>query len=395
MLPALKRRVIVCVGCGGVGKTTVASAVALQAAQAGRRALVLTIDPARRLADALGVEALGNQPEAIPREVLDRLGVPASGALSAMMLDMKRTFDDLVERLASSPDTRDRVLANPIYQHVSDALSGSVEYSAMEKVYEMAQSDAFDTIVVDTPPSQHALDFLDAPERILQFLDSRLVQMWIHPAFAAGRAGVRWFQWGTRRALSLIERITGLGFLEDVSEFLLAFEEMSEGFRRHAREVSALLRGPDAAFVLIAGPETESVAQARRFLERLEATELHAAGIVANRVRAWPGNEAPLDPDLSAVDPTPLVDALREQRGADFPADEAAEAALGAARRYAALVARDDDAVRELRGEAERRGAFFRQVPEFSAEVHDLGGIGRVAGALTLVATADEPGQDD
>ena len=177
----------------------------------------MTIDPARRLADALGIETLGNQPEPLPRETLSALGVPAEGSLSAMMLDMKRTFDDLVARFAESEAARDRVLANPIYQHVSDALAGSVEYSAMEKVYELSRSNAYDTLVVDTPPSQHALDFLDAPERLLEFLDSRLVQLWIHPAMAAGRLGFRWFGWGSRRALGLVERITGIGFLEDVS----------------------------------------------------------------------------------------------------------------------------------------------------------------------------------
>src|SRR5262249_41442319 len=155
----------------------------------------------------------------------------------------------------------------PIYRHVSDALAGSVEYSAMEKVYELSRSDDYDTIVVDTPPAQHALDFLDAPERLLEFLDSRLVHLLIHPAMAAGRMGFRWFERGTRRALGVIERISGIGFLQDLSEFLMAFEHMSEGFRARAKEVRALLLGPQSAFVLVASPESESVKQAQRFLE--------------------------------------------------------------------------------------------------------------------------------
>ena len=159
----LRPRIAICVGSGGVGKTTVAAALALEAARRGRRTLVITIDPARRLADALGVRALGNQPEAIPREALAALGVPPQASLSALMLDMKRTFDDLVERFAESADTRARILQNPIYQHVSEALAGSIEYSAMEKVYELDAQRAYDLIVVDTPPSQHALDFLEAP----------------------------------------------------------------------------------------------------------------------------------------------------------------------------------------------------------------------------------------
>jgi len=387
-LPALERRVVVCVGCGGVGKTTVAAAIALEAARAGRRALVITIDPARRLADALGVKSLGNQPEPLPRAQLAELGVPPEGELSALMLDMKSTFDDLVARFAESNSARDRVLHNPIYRHVSDALAGSVEYSAMEKVYELSRSDAYDTLVVDTPPAQHALDFLDAPERLLEFLDSRLVKVLIHPAMVAGRLGSRWFEWGTRRALGLIERISGIGFLTDISEFLMAFEHMSEGFRARAREVRALLLGPKAAFVLVASPETESVKQAQGFLARLEASSVRVAGIVANRVRAWP-DDAPA-PDLDGADPAPLARALADREGPDFPAQRAARAAIDAAARYAALVRRDAAALVALREHAERRGSFFRVVPEQHGDVHDLSGLQQVAAALAQAPGARE-----
>ena len=378
-LPALERRVVVCVGCGGVGKTTVAAAIALEAARAGRRALVITIDPARRLADALGVKSLGNQPEPLPRAQLDALGVPPEGELSALMLDMKRTFDDLVARFAESETARDHVLHNPIYRHVSDALAGSVEYSAMEKVYELSRSDAYDTLVVDTPPAQHALDFLDAPERLLEFLDSRLVKVLIHPAMVAGRLGARWFEWGTRRAFALIERITGIGFLSDVSEFLMAFEHMSEGFRARAREVRSLLLGPTAAFVLVASPETESVKQAQGFLARLEASSVRVAGIVVNRVRTWP-DDAPA-PSLDGADPAPLARALARE-DPNLPAERAARAAIDAAARYAALVRRDATALVALREHAERRGSFFRVVPEQHGDVHDLSGLQQVAAAL-------------
>ncbi|HKA16326.1 MAG TPA: ArsA-related P-loop ATPase [Myxococcota bacterium] len=387
-LPALERRVVVCVGCGGVGKTTVAAAIALEAARAGRRALVITIDPARRLADALGVETLGNQPEPMPRGALAELGVPPEGSLSALMLDMKRTFDDLVARFAESPTARDRVLRNPIYRHVSDALAGSVEYSAMEKVYELSLSDAYDTLVVDTPPAQHALDFLDAPERLLEFLDSRLVHLLIHPAMAAGRLGFRWFEWGTRRALALIERISGIGFLEDVSEFLMAFEHMSEGFRERAREVRKLLLGPQAAFVLVASPESESVRSAQHFLARLEESSVRVRGIIANRVRVWPDVGAP--PALDSADPAPLARALEQEEGANFPAERAARAAIDAAARYAALVRRDALALDGLREHAERRGSFFRVVPEQRGDVHDLSGLLQVAASLAQVPESPE-----
>jgi anion-transporting ArsA/GET3 family ATPase len=375
-------RIVVCVGCGGVGKTTVAAALAVEAARRGRRAIVLTIDPARRLADALGVEELGNRPQEIPRQTLDRLGVPGEGRLSAMMLDMKRTFDDLVERFAESEEARERILRNPIYQHASDALAGSVEYSAMEKVYELSEREEYDLVVVDTPPSQHALDFLEAPQRLLEFLDSRLVQMLIHPAFAAGRFGFRLFQQGTRRVLHVLERVSGLSFLEDVSEFLLAFEGMAEGFRERAGRVRAILVGPETTFVLVGGPARESVAQAELFRGRLEEHGVTLAGVLVNRVRLWPGGAAPPDLDPDAADLERLAAALAEGAHPDFPAGEAAQAALEAARGYAALVRRDARATQGLREEIRRGGRFWGEIPEFSQDVHDLPGLARIGRAI-------------
>jgi len=373
-----QRRIVVCVGCGGVGKTTVAAALALEAARGGLRALVLTIDPARRLADALGVRALGNEPQPIPRTTLSHLGVPPDGSLWAMMLDMKRTFDDLVERFAESDEARERIQENPIYQHVSDALAGSVEYSAMEKVYELVEGGGFDLIVVDTPPAQHALDFLEAPQRLLEFLDSRLVHMLIHPAFAAGRFGFRLFHRSARRVLQVIERLTGIGFIEDLSEFLLAFEGMAEGFRARANHVRALLLGPEASFVLVAGPERQSTEQAMQFLDRLEAFGVPLAGVVANRVRVWPGGGEAPESDFAADGVERLSDALAAQEGPGFPADVAAHAAVEAAAGYAALVRRDERALRGLRERTLAVGRFWSRIPELPRDVHDLDGLDRI-----------------
>ncbi len=387
-------RIVVCVGSGGVGKTTLAAALGLAAARSGRRALVLTIDPARRLADALGLEEMGSEPRPIPRSVLDRLEVPAEGALEAMMLDMKRTFDDLVRRFAADDATRDRIFANPIYQHVSDALAGSAEYSAMEKVYELAERPDLDLIVLDTPPSQHALDFLEAPERLIGFLDSRFVQLLLHPAFAGARFGFRVFQRGVHQVLKVIERVSGFGFLEDLSEFLLAFEGMSEGFRERAGRVRGLIFGPQTAFVLAAGPAESSVVHARQFLDRLEASGAGVSGLVLNRMHRWPGEGAPHVPEASQEEAarSALADALAAQDAA-VPAQDCAGAALDLLRGYAAMVERDRGATAALRDRARRRGYFVREVPELPRDVHDLDGLARVAGHVFGGQT--EPRQGD
>jgi anion-transporting ArsA/GET3 family ATPase len=380
------RHILVCVGAGGVGKTTVAAALGLEAARRGRRAVVITIDPARRLADALGLGELDNEPRPIAPALLEELGVRGGGSLSAMMLDMKRTFDDLVVRFAPDPATRERILANPIYQHVSDALAGSAEYSAMEKVHELAEREAFDLVVVDTPPSQHALDFLEAPERLLEFLDSRVVQMLVHPAFAAGRLGLRIFQRGVERVLHLIERVSGVGFLQDLSDFLLAFEGMSEGFRERARAVRARLLGPESAFVLVAGPGAGSLYDALRFIDRLDGTGAPIAGVVLNRLRTWPGGgdppaRIPSQGTLAEAERA-LAHALAATHGPDFPAERAAQAALAAADRYASAVRRDTEVTQGLSARALRAGGFSVRVPELPRDVHDLAGLALVAGHL-------------
>jgi anion-transporting ArsA/GET3 family ATPase len=386
------RRIVVCVGSGGVGKTTISAALALGGARRGRRVLVLTIDPAKRLADALGVRSLGNTPRAIPRKLLDGMGVPAEGKLSAMMLDMKRTFDDLVERFSEDTAVRDRILENPIYQHASDALAGSAEYSAMEKVFELSERKDFDLIVLDTPPSQHALDFLEAPQRLLEFLDSRLVHLLLHPAFAAGRFGFRLFQRSAHQVLKALERVSGISFLEDISEFLLAFEGMSEGFRERAGQVQALLFGQETAFVLAAGPADESVAHATAFLDRLEESGAAVAGVVLNRLRMWPATEVNLPPGSqrrAAI--AGLAEALEEADGGGADARRAAQAALAVLDGYASMVEQDRVATSQLRQRARRSGYFWRPVPELPRDVHDLDGLARIASFVFETGGEEEP----
>ena len=234
--------------------------------------------------------------------------------------------------------------------------------------------------VVDTPPSQHALDFLDAPERLLEFLDSRLVQLLLHPAFAAGRFGFRLFQRSAHQVLKNLERVSGISFLEDISEFLLAFEGMSEGFRERAGQVHALLFGPESAFVLAAGPADESVAHATAFLDRLEESGASVAGIVLNRVRMWPAAEMSLPTQgqrETAV--ASLAEALEGEAEAPGDARRMAQAALSVLDGYAAMVQRDRVATAPLEERAQERGYFWRRVPERPRDVHDLKGLAGIA----------------
>lgn len=367
-------QILVCVGTGGVGKTTVSAALGLLAAEYGRRTLVLTIDPARRLADALGIASLGNEPQ--------RVDLPhLPGEYSAMMLDTKHTFDQLIERIAKDGEARARILDNPIYQHATESLSGTSEYAAMEKVLELSESGHYDLIVVDTPPAQHALDFLEAPQRLIEFLDSRLVKVLVQPAMAAGRFGMQLFQRPIHAVLSLIERITGVGFLEDLSEFLLAIDDLSDGFKARADRIQDALRGDHAGFVLIAGPGPESVVNAQLFVAQLDRIRIPLRGVVVNRMRSWPPGGAPSPALLSH---SSLEDEINQlAKALADPPDTAAAGAVVAAARAQAERARDDrQACIPLYDDAETRGCFFREIPELPEDVHDLEGLAHVTRAI-------------
>ncbi len=380
-------RIVVCVGTGGVGKTTVSAAFGLLAARSGLRTLVLTIDPARRLADALGIESLGNEPRRV--SLPESSGNPGGDvALSAMMLDPKRTFDGLIERFSPSDEIRRQILDNPIYQHASGALSGSGEYAAMEKVLEMSESGDFDVVIVDTPPAQHVLDFLDAPRRLVEFLDSRLVKLLVHPAMAAGRWSVRVFQRPIQGVLQLLERVTGVGFLEDLSSFLLAIEDLSEGFKSRAERIEATLLGPKSAFVLVAGPSRESTRNAEQFLEHLVDMKARLRGVVINRIHRWPAQTPPADALLE--DDVPEAEAKRLAVALSDGA--AARATIDAVGDFARVAAQDARNVEPLRLRAERNRCFFRLVREQRRDVHDLDTLDQITAALEDVREGEVEG---
>ncbi|MFI7274292.1 ArsA family ATPase [Streptomyces sp. NPDC049879] len=284
-------RIVVCCGSGGVGKTTTAAALALRAAERGRRVVVLTIDPARRLAQAMGLTELDNVPRPVPGTASE-----AGGELFAMMLDMKRTFDEIVEA-HTDRDRAAAILANPFYQSLSAGFAGTQEYMAMEKLGQLAARGSWDLIVVDTPPSRSALDFLDAPQRMGSFLDGRFIRVLMAPAKAGGRAGRKVMSLGAAglgMVTGTLGKVLGAGLLRDVQTFVAAMDTMFGGFRARADATYRLLQAPGTAFLVVAAPERDALREAAYFVERLAADRMPLAGLVLNRVHgaAVPGLSA-------------------------------------------------------------------------------------------------------
>ena len=308
------RRVLVCAGAGGVGKTTVAAALALGAARRGKRVLCLTIDPAKRLADSLGLGGMRGEAQAIDRAVLTRLGIPEQGTLTVSMLDTKRTFDDIVARHAPDEVVRERILGNRFYQYVSTQLAGTQSYMAMEKVLAVLQDPTFELVVLDTPPTSDALDFLDAPERLIEALDSPAMR-WLVDAFEPKRRlGLSALARGIAVVLRGVGKLTGRGFLEHMAEFVTELNDLFGGFKERAREVSAAFRGSDFAYVLVSTPVPAALEEAALFLERLAASGLRGDALVLNRVHPRPERVASVDEArdaaLAAGLPTELAPAL-------------------------------------------------------------------------------------
>ena len=351
------RGILVVCGSGGVGKTTTAAALGLAAALRGRRVLVCTIDPSRRLATSLGLSRLTERPRPLD---LRRLGRTADGgSMSAMMLDTKRTFDALVERHAGSAEARDRILGNRFYKQVSSALAGSHEYMAMEKLLELSQDERFDLVVLDTPPTRHALDFLEAPDRLTSFLDTSVLRYFLRPYFAAGRLTLKVATRTGAAALRLADRYLGLQFLQDLSEFFLAFEGMYDGFKERAARVHELLRQDRTAFVLVTSPARTALNEALYFHERLREKGMPFVAFLVNRVhpgagrrakaaaRTAMGGGAKVEKDLS----TALAEILREEQK---------------------LAASERRAIARLSVDT---GAPVVLVPELDTDVHDLRGL--------------------
>jgi anion-transporting ArsA/GET3 family ATPase len=354
-------RLIVCCGSGGVGKTTTAAALGVLAARQGRKVQVMTVDPARRLAQAMGLTELDDEPR--------RVALAADGELWAMMLDTKRAFDRLVERHAPDARVRDAIFANPYYQQLSRSLAGSRELVAMERVLEAVQDGGFDLLVVDTPPSQHALDFLDAPRRLIDLLDGSMTGWLLRPYGFAARLQFQWFRQSSSAALKLLERVAGVQVLADLSEFLLAFSGMFDGFRERSHRVRSLLREPTSAFLLVCAPEPVSLSQVNRFDVRLSAEGLQVAGVLVNRVHAAPEGVDARVPgserlELSADQRAALADATDRSFSQEPLPDRLAEIW-----REAVLLHRTD---RLALAPLEQRGLPLHTVPRWTRDLRSL-----------------------
>jgi anion-transporting ArsA/GET3 family ATPase len=355
-------RIVVCCGSGGVGKTTTAAALALRAAEHGRQAVVLTIDPARRLAQSMGLRELDNT----PRQVAD-VDTTAGGSLDAMMLDMKRTFDEVV--LAhSSPEKAAAVLENPFYQALSTSFAGTQEYMAMEKLGQLRALGTWDLIVVDTPPSRSALDFLDAPARLGSFLDGRLVRVLTAPARAGGRAGLRMFQVGFGVFTSALTRVLGGELLTDVQTFVGALDSMFGGFRERAEQTYALLQDPETVFVVVAAPEPDALREASYFVERLAGDGMPLGGLVLNRVHSSPV------PGLTAAQSLAAAERLED------PSHDLARAALLLHAERMRVIERETRLA--ARFSTAHPSVAVAPVPAFPTDVHDLDGLREVGAAL-------------
>jgi anion-transporting ArsA/GET3 family ATPase len=289
-----KTRIVVCCGSGGVGKTTTAAALGLRAAERGRKVVVLTIDPARRLAQSMGIDSLDN----VPRRVK---GTEGDGELHAMMLDMKRTFDEVVEAHADS-ERAASILANPFYQSLSAGFAGTQEYMAMEKLGQLRAKDEWDLIVVDTPPSRSALDFLDAPKRLGSFLDGRLIRLLTAPAKLGGRAGMAFLNVGMSMMTGTLGKLLGGQLLKDVQTFVAAMDTTFGGFRTRADATYKLLQAPGTAFLVVAAPERDALREAAYFVERLAAERMPLAGLVLNRVHGSGAGQLSAERALAAAE---------------------------------------------------------------------------------------------
>lgn len=374
-------RVVVTVGSGGVGKTTTAAALSVHAAMQGKRVLCLTIDPARRLANSLGLDEMTTSEQEVPAHLFaeNDLPLPAGGRLAAMMLDTKSTFDELVKTHASSPEARDRILTNRIYQYVAGSLAGTQEYMAMEKLHAVRKQSNWDLIVLDTPPTSNALDFLTAPERLIDAIDSPAVR-WFMQAVepGKGRFGMGLMASASTVLIKGLAKFTGIEFLEEVAGFVTGINDLFGGFREHATAVSEALRSPEVAFVVVTSPSPMAIREATYFSDKLAEAGMRRDAVVINGVHVLLAEPSVSDAAL-ATELGPLLPGMN--------AEDTVERMLQALQdeRLQAVADRieSDRLQNHIRQSREGSRVQFVEVPAFEEDVHDLKALARVASYLT------------
>jgi len=355
-----RTRIVVCCGAGGVGKTTTAAALGVRAADLGRNVVVLTIDPARRLANSLGLDELDNAPRRVAG------AGKGGGEMHAMMLDMKRTFDEIVYD-HSTPERARQILDNPFYQSLSSSFSGTQEYMAMEKLGQLRAQDRWDLIIVDTPPSRSALDFLDAPRRLGSFLDGRFIRVLVAPARGGGRGALKLLGVGVTMVTNVLTKVLGAQLLRDIQTFVAALDTMFGGFRERADATYRLLQAPGTSFVVVAAPEPDALREAAYFVERLSEERMPLSGLVLNRVART--GAASLSGERAAA----AAEVLEESAGEH----EVAAAVLRLHADRMALVARQRRLARSFT--SAHPTVPVAQIPARAVDVHDLAALREVA----------------
>jgi anion-transporting ArsA/GET3 family ATPase len=368
------RRVILCVGCGGVGKTTTTAALGLAAARRGKRVLCLTIDPARRLSQSLGFEEMTTEAQQVDPVLFERAGIHVPGSMTVAMLDTKGTFDGLIASLAPTPQKRDSIMNNVLYKYISTSLAGTQEYMAMEKLYAVKGDPAYDLILLDTPPTTNALDFLDAPERLMGALDSAATRWFVQAFQSSGKLSLNLLAKSTAAILRGIGKVTGGGFLEQVASFINEINEIFGSWRARANEVASALRGPDVAYVLVTTPDPLSVREVLYFADRLREQSMRRDAFVVNRVHPVYGKVPGADEVAAAVAARGLVleegAAERLRRAAD---DETRLGKMDAIHLLALEGALEDETT---------GGSLAVNVPAFPYDIYDLVRLARVADLL-------------
>jgi anion-transporting ArsA/GET3 family ATPase len=353
------KRVVICLGAGGVGKTTTSAALALGLAARGQKVAVVTIDPAKRLASALGLEELSGEPRRIEPQMLAEQGLHVRGELWAMMLDAKRTLDEIVVRLAPDEKAREEILANSVYREISTAVAGSQELSAIAKLYELYEEHDFDVIVLDTPPSRNALDFLNAPTRLIGFLEGRALQVFLAPSGLTARL----FGRGTGLVFSIFARVTGIDMLSELSMFFRSISGVIDGFGERTRGVAALLRASDTTFLIVTSPDPEPAREAVFLADRLATAGMHRGELIVNRVH---------NDGLHGRSVAEVCELLAPELGETLAARVAKN--LGD---FDVLVRRDGETIARLSGAMEERKPLL--VPHLDEEVQDLLGLSHIA----------------